>query len=65
MLTVLSYLVPNMKDIRHSIMVEYCVAQTKYYCRLKDPKQVLYWSSLATEYLLKRLDYVEKLKRVH
>ena len=60
MLTLLSYISPKYKDIRYSILVEYCCAQAKYYCKKKDPKKVLYWSNLASDYLLKRLDLLNK-----
>ncbi len=63
MLTVLSKLVPDIKDIHYSIYVEYCGAQSKYYCEMKDMKKALYWSKLMTKYLLKRVDLLAK-KRV-
>lgn len=63
MLTMLGYLVPDMRDIRYSIMVEYCCAQAKYYCKLEDPNKIVYWSNLASKYLIKRLDLMTK-KRV-
>jgi hypothetical protein len=63
MLTLLGCIVPDMKDIRYSIMVEYCVANAKHYCRLKDAERVLYWSQLASDYLIKRLELCSR-KRV-
>ena len=63
MLTILSCFVPNIKDIKYSIYVEYCAERAKYYCKKKDVEKILYWSNLACEYLLKRLDLRSK-KRV-
>ena len=60
MLTVVRYFVPNLKDIHYSIMVEYCVAQSKYYCMIDEPVKALYWTKLSTKYLLKRLDVLHK-----
>lgn len=60
MLTILSYFMPNIKDIHNSIYVEYCVAQAKHYCMKKNAKEIRYWSNLANKYLLKRIDYVFK-----
>lgn len=60
MLTVLRYLSPNSRDKYYSIMVEYCVAQAKYYCKLENTKKASYWSRLATKYLLKRIDLLQK-----
>lgn len=60
MLTMLSYISPRLKDIRYSIMVEYCVAQAKYYCKKNDLKNISYWSKLAAKYLLKRLELLDK-----
>ena len=60
MLTVLSYIVPTLKDIRYSIMVEYCARMAKYYCKLQDSKNALYWSVLASKYVIKRIDLINK-----
>lgn len=60
MLTVLSYIIPDLRDIRYSIMVEYCAKMAKYYCKIQDPKKILYWSNLASKYLIKRLDLLNK-----
>ena len=60
MLTVLRLFVPNIKDIYYSIMVEYCVANAKYYCKMKDNEKTLYWSALASEYLVKRCELLFK-----
>lgn len=60
MLTVLSYIVPTLKDIRYSIMVEYCAEMAKYYCKLRDSKNALYWSALASKYVIKRIDLINK-----
>ena len=56
MLTVLRCFVPNLKDIHYSIMVEYCARLAKYYCHMNDVKQGIYWTSMASEYLIKRLE---------
>ncbi len=56
MLTVASWFVPNLKDIHYSIFVEYCMEKSKYYCRKKEGKKALYWSSLASKYLIKRFE---------
>ena len=56
MLTVLGYFVPNLKDIRYSILAEYCLESAKYYCRMKDRVKVLYWSTEASKYLMKRFE---------
>lgn len=60
MLTIMSLFVPRIKDIHYSIMSDYCLAKAKYYCRLEDGKKGLYWSQMATKYLLKRLDLLER-----
>lgn len=60
MLTVLRFFSPNSKDIYYSIMVEYCVAQAKYYCTIEKPVKALRWSKLSTEYLFKRIDLLHK-----
>lgn len=60
MLTLLRYFSPNSKDIYYSIMVEYCVAQAKYYCIIENTKKALYWSKLSTKYLFKRIDLLHK-----
>lgn len=56
MLTVLGYFVPGIKDIYYSIMVEYCRANVKYFCQIKDKENVLYWSVLMSKYLTKRFE---------
>lgn len=63
MLTVLSYFVPSIKSAKYSIMAEYCMANAKYYCKMKNKEQALYWSEKSTEYLLKQIDLKSK-KRV-
>lgn len=63
MLTVISWFSPRIKDIHYSIYVEYAVAKAKYYCRIRDNEKALYWSQLASEYLIKRLELLTK-KRV-
>ena len=60
MLTLLGYFVPDLKDIRYSIMVEYCAKMAKHYCILRDNEKILYWSNLATKYLLKRIALLSK-----
>lgn len=60
MLTVMRLFVPSIKDIHYSIMEHYCLEQAKYYCRLEDGKKGLYWSQMASKYLLKRLDLLAK-----
>ena len=56
MLTVLGYFVPNLKDIRYSILAEYAIEMAKYYCRMKDGVKALYWSTEASKYLMKRFE---------
>ena len=60
MLTILSLFVPRIKDIHYSIMANYCLERAKYYCRLGDGKNGLYWSQMASKYILKRLDLLVK-----
>lgn len=60
MLTILRYFVPSIKDIHYSIMVEYCAANAKRYCKMKDVKNALYWSEKMSEYLIKRLELILK-----
>ena len=56
MLTLLGCFVPNLKDIRYSILAEYCLERAKYYCRTKDGVKALYWSAEASKYLIKRFE---------
>ena len=60
MLTILRYFIPNIKDIHYSIMVKYCSANAKYYCKMKDIKNAAYWSKQMSKYLIKRLELVLK-----
>lgn len=60
MLTVISWFSPRIKDIHYSIYAEYALQQAKYYCKIKDGKKALYWSTKASEYLIKRLDLMTK-----
>lgn len=60
MLTIISLFSPTIKDIHYSIMAEYCLQRAKYYCRLEDGKNGLYWSQMASKYLIKRLDLMSK-----
>lgn len=63
MLTVLSKLVPDIRDIHYSIYVVYCGAQCKYYCRKEDREKAIYWFKLETKYLMKRIKLLSR-KRV-
>lgn len=56
MLTILGWFVPSIKDTRYSILVEYCTECAKYYCRKEDGVKALYWSTMASKYLMKRFD---------
>lgn len=56
MLTLLGYFIPNLKDIRYSILAEYSIECVKYYCRMKDGVKALYWSTEASKYLMKRFE---------
>lgn len=60
MLTIVRYLRPMSRDAYYSVMVDYCVAQAKHYCNLRDNKRAAYWSKQATSYLLKRLELLQK-----
>lgn len=60
MLTVISWFSPRIKDIHYSIYVDYALAKSKHYCRMEDGKKALYWSQLASKYLLKRIDLLSK-----
>lgn len=56
MLTVISWFSPKIKDIHYSIYAEYALQKAKYYCRLEDGKKALYWSIMASKYLIKQFD---------
>jgi hypothetical protein len=60
MLTVISWFSPRIKEIQYSIYVDYALEKSKYYCKMKDAKKALYWSQLASKYLLKRIDLLGK-----
>lgn len=53
MLTVLGWFIPSIKDIRYTILANYCIERSKYYCRMKDGVNGLYWSTEASKYLTK------------
>ena len=60
MLTVLTLFMPRLKEKHYAVMVEWCIAQSRYYSDI-DVEQAVYWTKMAYKYLLKRLDAVEKL----
>lgn len=60
MLTVLRYCNLNLKDIHYSIMVEWCIANSKHYMANEDFKRAAHWSKQSAKYLLKRLDVLHK-----
>jgi hypothetical protein len=60
MLTVLSKLVPDIRDIHYSIYAEYCGAQCKYHCKMKDKEKALYWFKLESKYLMKRVEILTR-----
>jgi len=53
MLTVLGWFVPSIKEARYTMLAEYCIERSKYYCKLEDGLQALYWSTEASKYLTK------------
>lgn len=60
MLTIISLFSPRIKDIQYSILAEYCLQRAKYYCRLEDGKNGLYWSQMASKHLMKRFELMTK-----
>lgn len=63
MLTLVSWFSPRIKDIHYSIYAEYALTKVKYYCKMKEGKKALYWSTVASKYLMKRFELMCK-KRV-
>lgn len=60
MLTVLGWFIPNIRDIRYSIFAKYCIESAKYYCRMEDGVKALYWSTMASKYLMKQFELRHK-----
>ena len=60
MLTVISWFSPRIKDIHYSIYVDYALKKSKYYCKMRDGKKALYWSQLASKYLIKRFELMSR-----
>ena len=60
MLTVISWFSSRIKDIHYSIYVDYAIEKSKYYCKMRDGEKALFWSKVASDYLIKRLDLAIK-----
>ena len=60
MLTVLRLFIPRLQEQHYAVMVEWCVAQSRYYSDI-DVEKAVYWTKMAYKYLLKRLETIGKL----
>lgn len=59
MLTMLRYFVPDMLLKYYGVMVDWCIANAKYYSEINMYKE-RYWAKKACKYLLKELDLLAK-----
>lgn len=60
MLTVISWFSPKIKSIHYAIYADYAIAKAKHYCKMQDGKKALYWSIMASKYLMKQFDLMCK-----
>lgn len=58
MLTIMRVFMPKHKDAVYGIMIDWCLAQAKYYMDV-DAKKSTYWTKRACKYTLKRLNNIK------